>query len=129
MADAALYDDELEAARDTVKALGGAKKVGPLFWPDKTVDNAARYLLDCLNGSRAERLSPSQLLLLMRLGCKVGFHGLAEYLMSEAGYGRPIPINPETEASMLVREMDTVLDRAATLATRLERIRGLQPLA
>lgn len=50
MNDPLLYEDELDAAKDAVKALGGAKKVGPLIWPDKAPETAARHLLDCLNG-------------------------------------------------------------------------------
>lgn len=124
-----VYEDELEAIRDAVKALGGAKTVGQLYWPDKTVENAQRYLLDCLNPARAERLSPSQVLFLMRKARSVGFHGLAEYFMQEAGYNRPVPINPETEAAVLVHEMDTVLDRVSHLAERLERLRSMGPTA
>lgn len=51
------YDDELEAAKDAVKYLGGPKKVGELLFPEKQPDAAARYLLDALNPARAERLA------------------------------------------------------------------------
>ncbi len=129
MPDVTQYEDELDAARDAVKALGGAKKVGTLFWPDKTTDNAARYLLDCLNNQRAERLTPSQVLMLMRMAREVGFHGLAEYFMAEAGYCRPVPTNPETEAAVLVHQMDAALDRIDGLARRMERLRGVKPEA
>ncbi|WP_019654001.1 hypothetical protein [Variovorax atrisoli] len=125
MNESPLYDDELEAAKDTVKALGGAKKVGPIFWPDKTPENASRYMLDCLNAGRPERLTPSQVLLLMRMGREVGHHGLAEHFMSEAGYQRPVPINPEAEAAVLAHQIDGVFGRAESLLARLERIRKL----
>ncbi|WP_390342334.1 hypothetical protein ACFJIS_18925 [Variovorax boronicumulans] len=119
------YDDELDAARATVKALGGAKKVGPIFWPDKSPENAARYMADCLNASRSERLLPSQVLLLMRMGREVGHHGLAEHFMAEAGYQRPVPVNPEAEAAVLAHQLDAVLDRAAGLVDRLALMRKL----
>ena len=45
-----------EALREIVKALGGAKKVAAQLRPQKTVDEAARWLLDCLNPERRERL-------------------------------------------------------------------------
>lgn len=120
-----LYDDELDAARDAVKALGGAKKVGQQFWPDKTPEAAHRSLLDCLNSSRAERLTPSQLLLLMKWARGVGFHGLAGYYMQEAGYSQPVPVDPETEAAVLVRQVESAMDRAVSLVERLERIKGM----
>jgi hypothetical protein len=123
MHDGTPYEDELDAARDAVKALGGAKRVGPQLWPDKTVENASRYLLDCLNPGRAERLTPSQLLLIMRMARQVGFHGLAEYFMAEAGYNRPVPTDPETEATVLVQQIDSIFDRGAAMIARLERLR------
>ncbi|MCS4509157.1 hypothetical protein [Xylophilus ampelinus] len=125
MPDVTQYEDELDAARDAVKALGGAKKVGTLLWPDKTTDNAARYLLDCLNGQRAERLSPSQVLLLMRMARQVGFHGLAEYFMAEAGYSRPVPVNAEAESMVLAQQIDVTMDRLSLMVGRLERLRGV----
>lgn len=124
MNDPLLYEDELDAARDAVKHLGGAKKVGPLIWPDKAPETAARYLLDCLNGSRAERLSPSQLLLLMRLAREVGFHGLAGYLLREAGYAPPVPVEPQTEAEVLTRRMEGMVGEFTAMVSRLERLKG-----
>lgn len=125
MTDPALYEDELDAARAAVRALGGAKKAGPMFWPDKSIENAARYLTDCLSPNRAERLSPSQFLLLLRRAREVGFHGLAEYLMAEAGYCRPVPVNPQTEAAVLAGQLDAVLDRAERLTAKLTDMRNL----
>jgi hypothetical protein len=125
MVDPLLYEDELDAARDAVKHLGGAKKVGPQIWPDKTPETAARYLHDCLNPSRAERLAPSQLLLLMRMACDVGFHGLAGYMLREAGYAPPIPAQPQTEAELLTRRMESMVGEFARLTERLERVRGV----
>lgn len=122
MNDPLLYEDELDAARDAVKHLGGAKKVGPLIWPDKAPETAARYLLDCLNGARAERLSPSQLLLLMRLAREVGFHGLAGYMLREAGYAPPVPVEPQTEAEVLTRRMAAIVGEFSALTNRLERL-------
>nr|WP_296021303.1 hypothetical protein [uncultured Acidovorax sp.] len=124
MNDPLLYEDELDAARDAVKHLGGAKKVGPLIWPDKAPETAARYLLDCLNGSRAERLSPSQLLLLMRKAREVGFHGLAGYLLREAGYAPPVPVEPQTEAEVLTRRMAGMVGEFSAMVSRLERLKG-----
>lgn len=123
--DPLMYEDELDAARDAIKHLGGAKKVGPMVWPDKTPEAASRYLLDCLNPSRAERLSPSQLLMLMRLAREVGFHGLTAYLLREAGYSPPVPVEPQSEAYLLSRELESMLDKASALAGRLERIKGV----
>lgn len=125
MSDPLLYEDELDAARDAVKHLGGAKVVGGMLWPDKSPESAARYLLDALNPTRAERLTPSQVLLLMRKAREVGFHGLTAFLLREAGYAPPVPINPETEAAVLTRQVDSLMGQAASLVSRLERLKGL----
>lgn len=118
-----LFEDELEAARDVVKHLGGAKKVGPMIWPDKTPDAAARHLHDCLNPHRAERLSPSQLLLLMRLGCKAGVHSLTAYMLRAAGYAPPVALAPQTEEARLVGRIEALLGEVSTLTTQFERIK------
>ena len=124
MNESLLYEDELDAARDAVKHLGGAKRVGPLIWPDKSPEAASRHLHDCLNAGRAERLSPSQLLLLMRLAREAGFHGLTAYLLREAGYAPPVPVQPQTEAEVLARRIEAILGEASSLTSRLERIKG-----
>ncbi|GKS96931.1 hypothetical protein [Acidovorax sp. SUPP2825] len=124
--DSLLYEDELDAARAAVTHLGGAKRVGPQIWPDKTPETAARYLHDCLNQGRAERLSPSQLLMLMRLAREAGFHGLAAYMLREAGYAPPVPVQPQTEAELLTRRMESIMGEASRLVERLERVRGAQ---
>lgn len=124
MNDPLLYEDELDAARDAVKALGGPKKVGQIFWPEKSPEAASRSLSDCLNSSRAERFSPSQLLLLMRLAREVGFHGLTAYLLREAGYAPPVPVEPQSEAEVLTRRMEALVGEFSALTNRLERING-----
>lgn len=117
------YEDDLDALRATVQALGGYKAIGAKLWPDKTPDAAARLLADCCNVSRSERLKPSQLLLVMRMGREAGVHILAEHFMGEAGYRKPEPIVPDDEAAILVQRMDEVLGVASQLASRLERLR------
>jgi hypothetical protein len=118
------YDDDLDALRATVQALGGYKAVGVKLWTDKKPDAAGRLLADCCNISRAERLKPSELLLVMRLGREAGVHILAEHFMGEAGYEQPRPVDPADEASALVKRMEDVMGVASQLATRLERLRS-----
>ena len=126
MTDSSFYEDELDAARDAVKHLGGAKKVGEMLWPDKPPEAAARHLHDCLNANRAERLSPSQLVLLMRRARAVGFHGLAAYVLCEAGYAPPVPMGPDTEATVLARQLESIVSDVSRIARRLERISNVE---
>lgn len=119
-----LYDDELDAIRDAVKHLGGPKVVGSMFWPEKTPDGAGRYMHDCLNGNRAERLSPGQLLVLMRKARNVGFHGLATFYMREAGYMAPVPNNPSVEAAQITLDINAAVKQLTNLVERAERIKA-----
>jgi hypothetical protein len=128
MNDDLMYDDELEALKDAVNRLGGSKTVGAVLWPEKTPDAASRYLLDALNPTRPERLNPGQVLLIMRMARETGFHNLAAYYMREAGYAPPVPVNPATEAELLIRGMEQLMGTVQQMAGRLERIQsGMKP--
>ena len=118
-----VFEDDLDALRATVQALGGNKTVGALLWPDKTPEGAGRSMADCCNPSRSERLNPSQLLFLMRLARERGCHTLAEHFMLEAGYAAPVPVNPQDEADRVLNKMEAMLQSVGVLADRLERLR------
>lgn len=102
--------------------------VGVKIWPDKTPDAAGRLMSDCCNANRNERLSPSQLLLVMRMGREAGVHILPEYFMGEAGYTRPLPIDPKDEAAQLLQRFEDCMEQAGALATRMERLRAFNGL-
>jgi len=97
-------EDLNEAIRATVNALGGMKVVGSKLRPEKPVMDAGKWLADCLNPAKRDRLDPEQLALIRRMGREAGCHVLASYEMREAGYGRPVPIAPEDEAAELQRK-------------------------
>ena len=124
MNDDLTYDDELEALKDAVNRLGGSKSVGAVLWPEKTPDAASRYLLDALNPARPERLNPGQVVLIMRMAREIGFHNLAAFFMREAGYAPPVPLNPATEAEVLIKGMEQLMGTFHRMAGRLERIRS-----
>lgn len=65
--DMPFFDSPEDALKAIIQQLGGIKKVGPLLFPDKSVDAAARYLLDCLNADRPEKLALTQVMMLLRL--------------------------------------------------------------
>ena len=46
------YDDEIDALRAQVQAMGGTKEVAARIWPDKTPMAAQRQLSDRLNPNR-----------------------------------------------------------------------------
>lgn len=116
------YEDELDAAREAVRHAGGPKKVGPQMFPDKSVDAAARYLMDALNPARAERLTPSQVLMLMRMSREAGFHGFATWWMRQAGYQAPVPIAPVSEAAVLTAQISLLVPKLQDLMEQAQRL-------
>lgn len=115
------HDDVNSAIQGLVAALGGAKAVGSRLYPDLTVDAAARRLLDAINPDRAQQLSQTQFLTLLKWGREAGHHGVMEYVADEAGYTRPSPRSPEEERADLQRQ---VIDMGKTLeliARRLQK--------
>lgn len=110
------FDDAADALRTVIQALGGSKVVGAKLWPDKTPDAAGRLLADCLNPSKAEKLSPDQVLLVLRWGHDVGCHAGMQFFAQEAGY-EIRPITPDVERDRLA---DAVLEATRALNRALE---------
>jgi hypothetical protein len=117
-----LFHEDIHAAiAGLVAALGGAKTVGSRLFPDLGPEAAARRLLDAINPDRAQNLSPTQLLALLRWGREAGQHGAMYYLADEAGYSRPTPIEPEDAKAALQRQFIEAVNLASQFMKRLER--------
>lgn len=109
---------------ECVKAAGGSKKVGPLLWPEKTIDQAQRLLLACLNEDRPEKLSPDQALLIMRLAKDAGCHEGMEYLNRALSYAKPVSIEPVDEFAQLQKDFIEASKHMTLIATRLEHLQA-----
>lgn len=110
-----------EALVACVKAAGGSANVGPKLWPEKPRDAAQRLLLDCLNDDRPAKLSPEQVLLVLRLAREKGFHGGINFIAADLGYGTPVPMDPKDEAADLMRQyIESVAEQRRT-AERMEK--------
>lgn len=120
--DIPFYEGPEDALRAAVQALGGAKKVGHALWPDKSVDSAARLLLDCLNPSRAEKLDCSQQLLIFKLAKDAGFHAPFAWFANEIGYD----VKPITKAEEMDRLTTVVEQASTTLANALKSLERIQ---
>lgn len=114
-------EDYNEAIRTTVQALGGFKKVGAEMKPDLAPDAAGRWLADCCNDAKREKLAPTELAYLRRRARIEGVHILACFEAREAGYGDPQPITPEDEAAQLQREFVSASKVMSSLFHRMER--------
>lgn len=115
-------EDLSEAIRATVQALGGFKAVGHSLRPDRGVEEAGRWLADCLNSAKRERLDPEQLAWIRRTARQKGVHILAAFEMRDAGYAPPTPVEPEDERAMLQRQFVEAMRAQTELVKRLERL-------
>jgi hypothetical protein len=116
------FEGPEDALREAVRAMGGPKKVGPMLWPDKQIDAAARLLSDCLNTGREEKLHLSQALLILRSARDAGYHAAFMWVASEIGYDAK-PISPAEEID---RVTSVVEQTTATLTNALAALERLQ---
>lgn len=124
----AIYEDETDALRELVRSLGGTKDVGHKLRPDLTPERAGAWLKDCLNPDRPERLQPSQLFHLFRLGRSAGVDGPAQFILGNAGY-QLVPMEPEDEKARLQREYIEAVATLRRISDRLERVPGVRAVA
>jgi hypothetical protein len=116
------HETFIDAIREVIEALGGAKKIGPQMRPEKSTDAAARWVLDCLNPDRDHRFDPDQVRWLLREGRRIGCHSAARFLMREAGYADPVPIEPDDERAKLQRDFIDAVSVVNAIAKRLDRV-------
>jgi hypothetical protein len=115
------HEDINSALQGLVSAMGGAKVVGTKLYPDLPIDSAARRLLDAINPDRAQQLSQTQFLTLLKWGREAGYHGVMEYLAEEAGYTRPSPRDPEDQKAELQRQFIEAVKLSEQIARRLQK--------
>lgn len=116
------YDSPEDALKAVIQQLGGIKRVGPKLFPDKSVDAAARYLLDCVNSDRSEKLALSQIMMLLRLAHEAGYHTAYAWMSGEIGYD----IKPITRAEEQDRLTSVIEQSTKTLAQALATLERIQ---
>lgn len=120
-----------QALIECVKAAGGSAIVGRKLFPEKQPDAAQRALLDCLNEDRPAKLSPEQVLLILRLARERGHHGGVAFILADLGYAPTAPIEPKDESAELQRQFVEASNRIADAVLQAERlanrIASLQP--
>jgi argininosuccinate lyase len=116
------FDDVHHALADVVQALGGFKRVGTRLWPEKSPDSAGRYLADCLNSSRLEKLSLEHVLLLLRLGREANCHAAMHYICGETGYVPAVPVTPCHEMAALQSEFIEQVKHLDRLVQRIDEV-------
>ena len=115
------YESWLDALKDDVRALGGAKVIGCILWAEKDPLSARNRLNDCLNPERRETLTHEQELLIMRKAKdQRGFSAALFHLCDEIGFERPRAKDPYDETAALQREFIEAIKRQERIAQRLE---------
>lgn len=122
------HETWIDALREVIASCGGAKQVAGKLWPEKTPDAAHRLLLDCLNDTRAERLDPDRLRMLLRMGREVGCHAGINWLARDVGYEDPRPVEPADEVAGLMRDFITAQKALQGIAERIESKGGVATL-
>ena len=113
-----------DALADVVRQLGGHKRVGPLIWPAKCPDAAGRLLADCFNPDRPARLSPEQVMFVLRLGRQGGVDTAIAWMLRQLHYAPTRPVSPHDKVAELQRQMAQLLDAAGTLTQQIAALTG-----
>jgi hypothetical protein len=116
-----------EALRAVVQHLGGAKAIGIILWPHKSVDDARTLLLNCLNADRPEKLDPEQVVMLLRMAREADFHLAKHFIDSETGYLPSTPADPTEEQARLVAVIETAGAQLQRALETLDRMRERAP--
>jgi len=115
-------DDYYAAIRAAIEGMGGFKRVGHTLKPDLTVDAAGRWLADCCNPDKREKLSLTELAYIRKTARQHGIHVLTAYELQDAGYAAPQPLNPEDEAAKLQRDFIASVKALEAIQARLAKV-------
>lgn len=111
-----------EHLRVAVDVLGGAKKVAAVLWRGKGAAQGQKRLLDALNPGRAEKLSMSEVMVILRMARDRGYHYAMDAIAAECGY-QAVPV---TDAAMIDRVTAVIGEASRTLASSLATLERLQ---
>lgn len=115
-------EDLNEALRATINALGGYKVVGVELRPEKSAVDAGKWLADCLNPDKRDKLDPEQLAYIRRKARQANVHILAAFEMQDAGYAPPVAIEPEDERAALIRQFNESVKALEVIQRAIARV-------
>lgn len=113
------HDDIYDVARDMVNFLGGPKTVGLMIWPSKSMHEAQRYLLHCLDPDRSEKLALHELDFLIGECRKRGNHSFADYMGNKHSY-RFEAVTAEEKRNSLMEIFNSKADELLTMAKEIK---------
>lgn len=119
-----LFQDMNDALTAAIHAVGGFKKIGLALRPelDGRSQQAAQWLRDCLNQEKREKLSPEQLMHLLRLAREGNYHAAKHWIDGEAGYTESVPLRPEDALAELQRKFIAAVHMSHDVAEKIERL-------
>lgn len=116
------YEGIEDALAGCVQALGGAKKVAGVLWPDKPVEEARTLLLNCLNRSRKEKLDYSQIMWIFREAKRAGFYAGFQWFARECEF-EARAVTTEEEVDRLTTVIEQSSKTFAAAVAKLERLK------
>lgn len=122
--DTLFITDIYDALGDLVRKCGGPKAVGMALRPEKTADDAAGWVKDCLNRGRREKFDPEHIMWLLKKGRELGCHEPIAFICKQAGYSAPEPVEEETELARLLREYVSCTQTLAAMQPKIEDLRA-----
>lgn len=121
----ALWHDSTEdALRSLVDQLGGFKRIGSSLRPSMSADQAGRWLAQCLDSTRPEKLGLDDLVWLLAEGRRKGCHVAAAYILRTAGYKAPEVLDAETELQRLQRQFVEATQALSLIGREIEAVAG-----
>lgn len=126
---ALFYEDINEAMKAVITALGGAKNIVEELWPEKDIIHSQKYLSNCLDPTRNEKLSLEQIMYLLKRGREVDCHTAMHFINVESGYSPPQTREPQDEMAELQREYIQSVKAQGQITKRMERLNGIRSVA
>ena len=117
---AAMWETIEEALKAAIMAQGGFKVMGSRLWPDAAPDTNARKLAHCVDPTRNERLSPSQVVFVLRGAREIGYHEPMNFFAADIGY-KAEPVTEQDQMADMHDEFKAGLIAMADLTARMER--------
>lgn len=123
-----VYANYLEALRDDVDAIGGAKELGRKFWPEKNAVVAGRMVNDCLNPDRRCRFNDDQVRFIIRRSGEVrGFSAALYHLCDETGFELPEAKNLPAEIAAREQQFKDAVSDSRKITIQLEELNARLP--
>jgi hypothetical protein len=119
------HEDIYEALKTIGQAFGGSKKIGHYLWPKLPIDKAGEKWANCLNRTRAEKLDPEEVLMILKIGRQLGTHSGMQFISDHCGY-KYEPIEPVDEHAALLRDVKALAQELKGKFAKLEQLENLK---